>query len=73
VRRHTALLLLLKAIKKSNEKVALSRVTNSTGTIAARVPNQSDIDSDWKTYRVSVDYVELLTGCDFFSNVTDSL
>jgi endonuclease G len=50
----------------------VSRVAASTRTIAVWVPNQSGIDSDWKTYRVSVDYVELMTGYDFFSNVTDA-
>jgi endonuclease G len=51
----------------------VSRVTNSTRTIAVWVPNEDDIDNDWKTYRVSVDYVESMTGYDFFTNVTDSV
>ncbi|HEX8733999.1 MAG TPA: DNA/RNA non-specific endonuclease [Pyrinomonadaceae bacterium] len=50
----------------------VSRVTSSTRTIAVWVPNQTGINSDWKTYRVSVDYVELMTGYDFFTNVTDA-
>ncbi|HLM02871.1 MAG TPA: DNA/RNA non-specific endonuclease [Pyrinomonadaceae bacterium] len=50
----------------------VSRVTGSTRTIAVWVPNQTGINSDWKTYRVSVDYVELMTGYDFFTNVTDA-
>jgi hypothetical protein len=29
------------------------------------------INTDWRTYRVSVDQVEALTGFDFFSNVAD--
>jgi len=36
------------------------------------VPNQTGINNDWKTYRVSVDYVEAQTGYDFFSNITDA-
>ena len=51
----------------------VTRVTNSTRTIAVWVPNEDDINNDWKTYRVSVDYVESMTGFDFFANVTDSV
>lgn len=50
----------------------VSRVTSSTRTIAVFVPNQNSINHDWKTYRVSVDYVESMTGYDFFSNITDA-
>lgn len=50
----------------------VARVTTSTRTIAVFVPNQTDINNDWKTYRVSVDYVEAQTGYDFFSNITDA-
>lgn len=50
----------------------VSRVTNSTRTIAIWVPNEDDLDNDWKTFRVSVDYVESMTGYDFFSNVSDA-
>jgi endonuclease G len=48
----------------------VSRVTTSTRTIAVILPNTQGIRAnDWKTYRVSVDQVESLTGYDFFSNV----
>src|SRR5205085_4566156 len=48
----------------------VSRVTTSTRTIAVIMPNTQGIrNNDWKTYRVSVDQVEALTGYDFFSNV----
>jgi endonuclease G len=47
----------------------VARVTTSTRTIAVIMPNSQSINSDWKTYRVSVDQVESLTGYDFFSNV----
>jgi endonuclease G len=47
----------------------VGRVTTSTRTIAVVMPNQNGINSDWRTYRVSVDSVEALTGFDFFSNV----
>ena len=47
----------------------VSRVTTTTRTIAVVVPNSGTINSDWRTYRVSVDQVEAITGFDFFSNV----
>ncbi|MDT7808442.1 MAG: endonuclease mitochondrial [Acidobacteriota bacterium] len=48
----------------------VSRVTASTRTIAVIMPNSQGIrNTDWKTFRVSVDQVEALTGFDFFSNV----
>jgi endonuclease G len=48
----------------------VNRVTNSTRTIAVIMPNTQGIrNTDWKTFRVSVDQVEALTGFDFFSNV----
>ena len=48
----------------------VSRVTTSTRTIAVVVPNSGSINSDWRTYRVSVDQVEAITGFDFFSTVS---
>jgi endonuclease G len=50
----------------------VSRVTTSTRAIAVIMPNSGPINSDWRTYRVSVDQVEALTGFDFFANVADS-
>jgi endonuclease G len=47
----------------------VQRVTTATRTIAVIMPNQNGINSDWRTYRVTVDAVEALTGFDFFSNV----
>lgn len=51
----------------------VSRVTTSTRLIAVVIPNQNGISSDWRTFRYSVDYVESLTGYDFFSNVPTSI
>ncbi len=51
----------------------VSRVTASTRTIAVIVPNNNSVSTDWRTYRVSVDQVEALTGYDFFVNVEDSV
>ena len=47
----------------------VNRVTTTTRTIAVIMPNSGTINADWRTYRVSVDQVEALTGFDFFSNV----
>ncbi len=51
----------------------VSRVTTSTRLIALWMPNQNGISTDWRSFRVSVDYVEQMTGYDFFSNVPDSI
>jgi endonuclease G len=52
----------------------VTRVTTSTRTIAIIMPNTQGIrTNDWKTYRVSVDQVEALTGYDFFSAVSTSI
>ena len=51
----------------------VSRVTTSTRLIAIVMPNQNGISTDWRSFRVSVDYIESLTGYDFFSNVPDSI
>ena len=47
----------------------VSRVTTTTRTMAVVVPNSGTIGPDWRSYRVSVDQVEGMTGFDFFSNV----
>jgi len=51
----------------------VSRVTTATRTIAVVIPNSGSINSDWRTYRVSVDQVEAITGYDFFSNVSSGI
>jgi endonuclease G len=51
----------------------VSRVTTSTRLIAVIMPNSGTINTDWRTYRVSVDQVEALTGFDFFSNVSPAI
>ncbi len=51
----------------------VARVTTSTRTIAVFIPNNNSVVSDWKQYRVSPDYVESMTGFDFFSNVSTSI
>ncbi len=54
----------------------LSRVTTSTRVIAVWMPNsdaQISRTANWKSYRVSVDYIESMTGYDFLSNVSSSI
>jgi endonuclease G len=51
----------------------VSRVTTSTRLIAVVMPNQNGISTNWRNFRVSVDYVESITGYNFFANVPDSI
>jgi endonuclease G, mitochondrial len=51
----------------------VSRVTTSTRLIAVVMPNQNGISTNWRDFRVSVDYVESITGYNFFSNVPTSI
>ena len=51
----------------------VSRVTTSTRCIAVIMNNDNGPFNSWGTYRVSVDYIESLTGFDFFSNVSTSI
>lgn len=51
----------------------VSRVTTSTRLIAVLMPNQNGISTDWRNYRYSVDYIESLTGHDFYDLVPDSI
>lgn len=54
----------------------LNRVSNITRVIAVDMPNDNSLISladDWKTFRVTTDYVETKTGYDFLSNVPVSI
>ncbi len=51
----------------------VSRVTSATRLIAVYLPNNNNVVSDWRQYRVSVDTVESLTSLDFFSNVSPAI
>jgi len=57
----------------SNGSGDLSRVTTSTRVIAVNTPNINTTNSDWKTYRTSVDAIEAATGYDLLSNVSASI
>ncbi|HWK99301.1 MAG TPA: DNA/RNA non-specific endonuclease [Parapedobacter sp.] len=51
----------------------LTRVTSHTSLIAVDMPNTNGLDSDWNTYRVSVDDIERRTGYDLFSNLPEAI
>ncbi len=54
----------------------LARVTTSTRVIAVNMTNynsQISISADWRSFRVSVDSIESLTGYDFLSNVSPAI
>jgi len=51
----------------------VARVNSSTRTIAVLVPNNNGISSDWRSFRQSVDYIESITGYNFFSAVSTSI
>lgn len=51
----------------------LSRVTTSTRVIAVNTPNTNTINTDWKTYRTSVDAIEAATGYDILSALPASV
>ena len=51
----------------------LSRITTSTRVIAINTPNINTTNSDWKTYRTSVDAIEAATGYDLLSNVSTTI
>lgn len=47
----------------------LSRVSATTRVIAVNTPNINSINTNWKTYRTSVDAIEAATGYDLLSNL----
>ncbi|AEW01045.1 endonuclease [Niastella koreensis] len=51
----------------------LARITSSTRVIAVNTPNINTVNSDWKTYRTSVDAIESATGYDLLSNVSTAI
>ncbi|MEA5625811.1 DNA/RNA non-specific endonuclease [Nostoc sp. UHCC 0251] len=51
----------------------LDGITASTRIIAVNVPNEQEINNDWRAYKVSVDELEKLTGYDFLSNVSPNI
>ena len=57
----------------SNGSNDLSRVNSSTRVISVVMPNNDNVNSDWKTYRTSVDFIEQETGYDILSKVSTSI
>lgn len=51
----------------------LARITTSTRVIAINTPNNNSVNSDWKTYRTSVDAIEAATGYDLLSAVSTTI
>jgi len=51
----------------------LSRVTPSTRVISVVVPNNDNVNTDWRTYRTSVDFIEQETGYDLLSRVSSAI
>jgi len=47
----------------------LARIDKNTDIIAVDMPNSNDVNSHWKSYRVSVDYIEQQTGYDLLANL----
>lgn len=59
------------ASAKSGDNIA--RITNATRVIAVDMPNSQTIDSNWRLYRVSVDFLEQKTGYDFLSKIPQAI
>ncbi|MGM3305117.1 DNA/RNA non-specific endonuclease [Anabaena sp. WFMT] len=51
----------------------LDGITANSRVIAVNIPNDEQIDNNWKLYRTSVDELEKLTGFDFLSNVSPNI
>ncbi|WP_343523468.1 DNA/RNA non-specific endonuclease [Pedobacter sp.] len=47
----------------------LSRINSSTRVITVNMPNTNGLNSNWKTYRTTVDSIEAATGYNLLSNV----
>lgn len=54
--------------------LTLDSITETTPVIAVLMPNQQGIkESNWTSYRTSIDAIEQLTGYDFLSNLAEPL
>ncbi|MBD2564539.1 MULTISPECIES: DNA/RNA non-specific endonuclease [Nostoc] len=51
----------------------LDGITANTRVIAVNIPNEQEINNDWRAYKVSVDELEKLTGYDFLSNISPNI
>ena len=51
----------------------LKGITANTRVIAVNIPNDEQLDNNWRIYRTSVNNIEKLTGYDFLSNVSPNI
>jgi endonuclease G len=51
----------------------LEGITANTRVIAVNIPNQEELNNDWRAYKVSVDELEKITNYDFLSNVSPNI
>ncbi|MBE5321894.1 DNA/RNA non-specific endonuclease [Pedobacter sp. MR2016-19] len=51
----------------------LNRITSSTRVISVNMPNTNGLNTNWKTYRTSVDAIESATGYDLLSNIPTAI
>jgi endonuclease G len=51
----------------------LARVSAASRVIAVVAPNTNTVNSNWKTYRTSVDVIEAATGYNLLSNLPDAV
>ncbi len=51
----------------------LNGITANTRVIAVNIPNEQEINNDWRAYKVNVDELEQLTGYDFLSLVSPNI
>ncbi|MCX2494119.1 DNA/RNA non-specific endonuclease [Pedobacter sp. PF22-3] len=51
----------------------LSRITSSTRVIAVNMPNTNGLNTNWRTFRTTVNSIESATGYDLLSNVSTTI
>ncbi|MCF0242719.1 MAG: DNA/RNA non-specific endonuclease [Treponema sp.] len=53
----------------------ISRITSTTPVLAVFMPNTQKVNNfgDWEQYLVTVDFIEAVTGYDFFSEIPDDI
>ena len=56
-----------------NPGTGLKGITANTRVIAVNIPNDEQLDNNWRVFRTSVDNIEKLTGYDFLSNVSPNI
>jgi endonuclease G, mitochondrial len=56
-----------------NPGSGINGITANTRVIAVNIPNQEELNNDWRAYKVSVDELEKLTDYDLLSNVSPNI